>query len=102
MFIATMSPVTTRRQEVPEPIQPPPRLPSKLHDVLWYVEIAIQRNGFGPPLDEICQVFCVSRRAAAEMIRLLRDEHLVFVGAHLRVGGLTLAGQRYCYAHAPA
>ena len=104
MLTATMSPVTTCCREIPEPIEAPPRLTSKLHDVLWYVEIALQRTGFAPSVDEICHGFGVSRVTAAEMIRLLRDKGLVYLfrDGQLRVGGLTVTGQRYCFAYAPA
>jgi hypothetical protein len=102
MLTATMLPVPTRRREIPEPIQPPPRLPSKLHDVLWHVELELQRSGFGPSLDDICQVFRVSRTTATEMIRLLRDKQLVFFVGYLHVGGLTLSGRLYCREYAPA
>ncbi len=104
MPTATLSLATTRRRVFPEPVETPARLPSKLHDVLWYVEMAMQRMGFAPWIDEICQVFGVSRTTAAEMILLLSDKGLVYLcrdGQPL-VWDLTESGHLYCQAYAPA
>lgn len=103
MLTATVTSVLPSRQDFPEPIQQPPRLPSMLHDLLWYIEFEIQRWDLAPSLGRVCRAFHVSPRTAAEMIRLLGDEDLVYLteGDHPYVLDLTIAGREYCYSHAP-
>ena len=104
MLTATMTPVSTSHPKIPVAIEHPPRLPSMLHDLLWYIEIEIQRTGSAPSLKQIRQSFRTSYRTATEMVRLLRDKDLVYLweGDHLCVRNLTDTGRLYCYAYAPA
>jgi hypothetical protein len=105
MFTATLTPAATRSSTpmVQQHVEEPPKLPSMLHDLLWFIEMDIQRTGVPPSLKMMRRAFHVSRAAVHEMVRLLQENGLVqaVTGSTLLIQDLTELGRDYCYLYPP-